>query len=293
MKRGQKPVEKLQIGDKVMTMSGIARPIRWIGRRSYAGRFVMGRKDILPICIKAGALDDNVPRRDLWISPHHAMFLEGLLIEAKDLVNGISIVQAKQVETVEYFHIELETHDVIVAEGALSETFLDDDSRGMFHNATEFDALYADTPCRPAVYCAPRREEGYDVEAIRRRIALRAGLAEDERAGTLCGQVDAVDADCVTGWAQNVDHPEAAVCLDIHLGGRLIGQVLANCHRADLAEAGLGSGRHGFVFRSPAGVTLLPDAVQVRRSHDAMPLAGVRVEAVRAPRAAQRLRRRA
>ncbi len=44
------------------------------GRRSYLGRFVMGRKDILPVCIKASALDDNVPKRDLWISPNHAMF---------------------------------------------------------------------------------------------------------------------------------------------------------------------------------------------------------------------------
>ena len=92
-----------------MTTSGAARPIKWIGRRSYGGRFVMGRKDILPICIKAGALDDNVPRRDLWISPHHAMYLEGVLIEAKDLVNGVSIVQAERVEKVEYFHIELDT----------------------------------------------------------------------------------------------------------------------------------------------------------------------------------------
>jgi Hint domain len=89
-------VEKLKIGDKVMTMSGVARPIKWMGRRSYAGRFVMGRKDILPICIKAGALDDNLPKRDLWISPHHAMYLDGVPIEAKGLVNGVSIVQAER-----------------------------------------------------------------------------------------------------------------------------------------------------------------------------------------------------
>ena len=104
-----------------MTKSGWTRPIKWIGRRSYPGRFVMGRKDILPVCIKAGALADKVPKRDLWLSPHHAMYLEGALIEAKDLVNGASIVQAEHVEEVEYFHIELETHDVIVAEGAFGK----------------------------------------------------------------------------------------------------------------------------------------------------------------------------
>jgi hypothetical protein len=53
-------------------------------------------------------------------------------------------VQAEQAEEVEYFHIELDSHDVIIAEGALSESFLDDDSRGMFHNAQEYAALYAD-----------------------------------------------------------------------------------------------------------------------------------------------------
>ena len=131
---GEIAVEDLAIGDRVMTQSG-PRAIKWIGRRSYTGRFVMGRKDILPICFKVGSLDDNVPSRDLWISPHHAMFLEGVLIEANDLVNGVSVVQAESVNEVEYFHIELETHDVIFAEGAPSESFVDDGSRAMFHNA--------------------------------------------------------------------------------------------------------------------------------------------------------------
>ena len=152
------------------------RPIQWIGRRSYRGRFVMGRKDILPICIKAGALADNVPRRDLWISPHHAMLLEGLLIEAKDLVNGVSIVQAERIKEVEYFHIELESHDVVVAEGALSESFIDHDNRGMFQNASEYAALYPGSNSPPGRYCATRCEDGYELEMIRSHIALRAGL---------------------------------------------------------------------------------------------------------------------
>ena len=165
--RGQEPVEKLGIGERVMTMSGLAQPIKWIGRRSYAGRFIMGRKDVLPVCIKAGALDENVPRRDLWIPPHHAMYLEGVLIEAKDLVNGVSIVQAEGVDSVDYFHVELDSHDVIVAEGALSESFIDDDSRGMFQNAHEYDALYAGEGRRPARYCAPRLDGGYEVETVK------------------------------------------------------------------------------------------------------------------------------
>ncbi len=177
-KHGTTKVEALGIGDQVMTAGGALRPIKWIGRRSYGGRFIMGRKDILPVCIRAGALADNVPARDLWISPHHAMYFEnergGMLIEAKDLVNGVSIVQAERVDKVEYFHIELDTHDVIIAEGALSETFLDDDSRCMFHNAHEYDMLYADDVRQPACYCAQRLEDGYEVEDVRRRIAARA-----------------------------------------------------------------------------------------------------------------------
>ena len=70
---------------------------------------------------------------------------------------------------------------MIIAEGALSETFIDDDSRGMFHNAHEYGALYPDAAAVVAQYCAPRVDEGYEVEAIRRRIALRAGLSVERR----------------------------------------------------------------------------------------------------------------
>ncbi len=268
--RGDVPVEDLAIGDAVTTASGKLRPIKWIGRRSYGGRFVMGRKDILPICIKAGALDDNVPCRDLWISPHHAMYLEGVLIEARDLVNGASIVQAERIEKVEYFHLELEEHDVIIAEGALSESFVDDDSRSMFHNAPEYRMLYPDSPAPLARYCAPRCGDGHAVEAARRHIAARAGLNSPEREtqiGALRGHVDVVRPDRIAGWAQNTDHPDAPVCLDIYVDGRLIGQTLANCYRADLERAGIG-GRHGFAFAPPAGVAFAAATIEVRRSLD-------------------------
>jgi hypothetical protein len=268
---GEVAVEMLAIGDHVLTRTGMLRPIKWLGRRSYAGRFTLGRKDILPISIKAGALDENVPRRDLWISPHHAMYFEencGVLIEAKDLVNGVSIMQAQRVKKVEYFHIELDSHDVIVAEGALSETFIDDDSRGMFHNAHEYNGEPAG---RAAQYYAPRLDEGYQVDAARRRIALRAGLlreADAQHVGALSGFIDEAGPSCIMGWAQNTESPEAPVCLDLIVDGCCIGQVLANRYREDLAQAGLGSGRHSFTFTPPAGVLATARSVEVRRSLD-------------------------
>ena len=268
--RGEKKIDKLKIGDMVMTASDEARPIKWIGRRSYGGRFVMDRKDILPVCIKAGALEDDVPKRDLWISPNHAMFLNGVLIEAKDLVNGVSIVQMEHAEEVEYFHIELESHDVIIAEGALAESFIDDDSRGLFHNAHEYREKYPDQAIGLAQYCAPRCDSGYELEAVRQRLATRAGLASRDHAvdGSVRGFVDRITPRVIEGWAQNIDHPEAPICLDICAGSRVIGQVLANRYRPDLKRAGIGSGYHSFAFTLPDGLAFASNAVEVRRSLD-------------------------
>ena len=270
--RGEVAVEALTIGDRGRDASGalaadqmdrpkeLWRPLR-PGAHGYPAGLHQGRRARRQRAARAICGSRRIMR----------CISNGVLIEAKDLVNGVSIVQAERVETVEYFHIELETPRRDHRRRRLSESFIDDDSRGMFHNAHDYATLYADEVARPAHYCAPRRDEGYEVEAVRQRIAHRAGLlraSDGPHTGELRGYIDLVSESCIAGWAQSVDHPEAPVCLDIYAGGRLIGQVLANTYREDLQRAGLGSGRHAFTFTPPAGLALRPDAVEVRRSLD-------------------------
>ncbi len=173
---GEVTVERLAIGDTVLTASGAARPVRWIGRRSYAGRFLAGNRAVQPIRLRAGSLGGGLPRRDLLVSPEHAMLLDGVLIPAGCLVNGTGIVQERSLRRVDYVHVELDSHDAILAEGAASETFLDDDSRAMFHNAAEFAKLYPDAP-QPGRFYARRVTDGEALEAVRRKLPVMAVAA--------------------------------------------------------------------------------------------------------------------
>ena len=170
----------MRIGDMVLTLCGAARPIRWIGYRSYAGRFLAANPGVQPIRFRAGSLGNRLPQRDLLVSPDHAMFIDGVLIPARHLVNGSSIVQERGLERVDYVHVELDSHDVLLAEGAPSKSFVDDGSRALFHNAAKRQALYPGRVCGPADYCAPRIECGEELEAIRRRLAVLA--AETQQA---------------------------------------------------------------------------------------------------------------
>jgi hypothetical protein len=264
--RGEVAVEALVIGDRLVTGSGEAKSLKWIGRRSYQGRFVAGNRRLLPVCVKAGAMGEGLPRRDLWVSPLHAMVVDGCLVPAGALVNGVSVLQSAASEVVRYIHLELAQHSIIYAEGAASESFVDDDSRSMFQNAHTFAELYPDARPTPAVYCLPRVEDGEELERLRALVDGHAGLTRQTAAPpALLGHLDRASGGWVEGWAQAEGHPEAPVCLDVMVDGVLAAQVLANRYRADLQAAGLGSGRHSF----SVALDLAPRArVEVRRSLD-------------------------
>ena len=269
--RGEKRVETLKPGDKVHTTSGSAR-VRWVGRRAYDGRFLKGNHLALPVTIRAGALDENVPARDLTVSPGHGIWLDGALVPAWRLVNGVSVTQAEVVESVEYFNIELEDHALLFAHGAKVESFLDDGVfRNQFHNVSEYWQLYPDAPLCRDVMPLPRLESGFALAERIARVNRRAGILPTGMApGALGGYVDILGADgWVYGWAQDASATETPVILRLLAQGRYIARTIANLYRPALRTAGIGSGCHGFAARVPPGCAAI---IEVRREGDDAPL---------------------
>jgi hypothetical protein len=132
---GYVPVENLVPGTHVVTIAGGVRAVRWLGWRAI-DLVAHPRPDaVRPVRILANALGDGVPARELVLSPDHALFLEGRLVPVKLLVNGATIRRDARALAVTYFHIELDRHDILLAENLAVESYLDTGNRQMFENA--------------------------------------------------------------------------------------------------------------------------------------------------------------
>jgi len=173
--RGEVAVERLKVGDELVTASGATRPVRWLGSRRVDCARHPSPKAVWPIRIQAGAFAPDVPARDLWVSPGHAILVEGVLIQAEQLVNGATIVQVP-LATVEYWHVELDSHDLLLAEGLAAESYLDTGNRAaFFKNGGAYLQAHPDfAPKHWAETCVPLVLEGERLESARGALRERA-----------------------------------------------------------------------------------------------------------------------
>ena len=184
--RGEVAVEHLRKGDLVATATGTA-PIVWLGHSCLDCRRHPRPWDVRPVRVAAGAFAPGVPRRDLLLSPDHAVFVDGSLIPVRYLINGATIAQ-EEADAVTYWHVELPEHGVLLAEGLPCESFLDTGNRPAFADGgtggrVEPDAALAVWAARG---CAPLVTEGEALLAARQRLferALTMGHAPEDDPG--------------------------------------------------------------------------------------------------------------
>jgi hypothetical protein len=170
---GDVAVENLSVGDLVVTVSGETRPVRWIGSR----RIKDPAREQWPVRVMTAAFGRDAPARDLLLSPGHAVcvYVAGeVLVPVGELVNGVSVVREAAAE-VSYWHVELESHDVLVAEGLPCESYLDTGNREWFGRAYgRLPTVDSDRKLTLCDSCRPFVAEGPIVEAIREQLSARA-----------------------------------------------------------------------------------------------------------------------
>jgi hypothetical protein len=163
---GERKIEELAVGDLLPTMFGGLRPIQWIGRYPFkkSDPSKPWVKDALPVRIARSALAPNVPHSDLYVTAGHCMLVDGVFAPAEMLINGTTITryEAREYDELEYFHIKLESHDVVFAEGAPSETlfYVDESAVNFAEYLRRYGALATEEArCAPLVHIGGGRDE--------------------------------------------------------------------------------------------------------------------------------------
>jgi autotransporter passenger strand-loop-strand repeat protein len=175
--RGNVAVECLVVGDMVRNRAGERLPVKWIGHRRIDCHRHARPWDVWPVRVRPGAFGEGRPLADLWLSPDHGVFVDGVLIPIRYLANGRTVAQEPR-KSVTYWHVELDRHDVILAEGLPCESYLDTGNRGTFANGGTLVHLHPDFPLRvwALAACAPLVRGGAELEAARSLLLERAGL---------------------------------------------------------------------------------------------------------------------
>jgi hypothetical protein len=178
-RRGEVAVEDLKPGDVVRSALRDHAEVIWTGFRNVNCAAHPRPRTVWPIRVRAHAFAVNVPSRDLFLSPDHAVHVEGCLIPIRLLVNDRSISQVER-ETICYWHVELDAHDIVLAENLPAESYLDAGNRAAFDNGGAITQLHPSFVAHAweSWACAPLLLTGPVVAKARERLAERAFKAE-------------------------------------------------------------------------------------------------------------------
>jgi collagen type I/II/III/V/XI/XXIV/XXVII alpha len=183
---GETRVEDIVAGDCVITdvdgVRGVA-PVLWVGRRALEPARHPQPEQVQPVRISRDAFGPSRPHRDLFLSPDHAIYAEGVLIPVKHLINGTTIAQVPR-RMVTYLHLELAEHAAILAEGLPCESYLDTGDRDGFAGGrmTALHPVWGSEGRDIALLMdvigfAPLRVAGAEVDRLRAKLAEQASAA--------------------------------------------------------------------------------------------------------------------
>ncbi len=190
--RGEIAVERLRVGDVAITVRDDGpetAKVVWIARHEVPIVDHPDPDQMRPVRIMAGAFESGMPQRDLRLSPRQALYFGGVLIEARDLVNGTTVIQEPTAGPVTYNAIELDQHDVMLADGLPVASFLDSGNHNIFEDRRTVLLHPAFTAAAAAEPCAKMAPDGEKLEAVKARLRARAAAL-----GFIAGDVVALMA---------------------------------------------------------------------------------------------------
>ena len=192
---GWKLVEHLKAGDLLKTVCGKLQPVTWLGHSTIDCRRQDNKQHAYPVRIAQHAFGYQLPERDLYVSPLHSIYVEGVMIPAIHLVNGVTVTQDQRESLVTYYHVELPQHDAVYAEGLPAETYLDtspenrhffslnNGDQKVFELGLQFPPCPEGTPVWQHIWntqgYAPLTQSGPILEAVKVSLMQRAQLVQE------------------------------------------------------------------------------------------------------------------
>lgn len=199
---GELAVERLSVGDEIVAYvdgKEMIRRVTWAGQaRCHVRPHLPDDEAGYPVRILENAIADGVPYKDMLITAEHCLFFDGKFVPVRMLVNSRSIFYDKSITSYDYYHIETENHSIIMADGMLTESYLDTGNRRAFRQAGTVVAL---TPSRNLTWndaAAPLGVSRAFVEPLFREIAVRAEAAGWALQSAVPGLTDDADLHLIT-----------------------------------------------------------------------------------------------